>query len=167
MYVLRQHPDCALLYYILARVYIENDEMMQDAPERALYKVFARFKNTRGASREHVEVLFSLQQAVLEGLECFEENKRELPIWGIPPLGNHQVCLHPDYNPPLKIRNLVQDGMNLVDKDFDTIIGHWQSLKSKVDRYLDVLLQFRVLEQRELTVSQNQSPGHIITISND
>lgn len=45
--------------------------------------------------------------------------------------------------------------MNLVDKDFDTIIGYWKSLKSKVDRYLDVLLQFRVLEQQELTVSQS------------
>ena len=153
--VLRQHPDCALLYYTLARVSIENDEMMQDAPERALNKVFARLKNTRGASREHVELLFSLQQAVLEGLEYLEENKRELPIWGIPPFGNHQVCFHPDYNPPPKIRDLIQDEMNLVDKDFDTIIAHWQSLKSKVDRYLDVLLQFRVLEQQELTVSQS------------
>lgn len=153
--VLRQYPDCALLYYTLARVSIENDEMMQDAPERALNKVFARLRNTRGAGREHVETLFSLQQAVLEGLEYLEENKRELPIWGIPPFDNHQVCFHPDHTPPPVIRDLIQDEMNLVDKDFSTIIRHWQSLERKVNRYLDVLLQFRVLEQQELTVSQS------------
>lgn len=153
--VLRRYPDCALLYYTLARVSIENDEMMQDAPERALNKIFARLKNTRGASRAHVETLFSLQQAVLEGLEYLEENKRELPIWGIPPFKNHQVCFHPDHDPPPKIRDLIQDEMNLVDKDFNTIIRHWRSLERKVDRYLDVLLQFRVLEQQELTVSQS------------
>lgn len=153
--VLRQHPDCALLYYTLARVSIENDEMMQDAPERALNKVFARLRNTRSASREHVEALFSLQQAVLEGLEYLEENKRELPIWGIPPFDNHQVCFHPDHTPSPKVRDLIQDEMNLIEKDFSTIIEHWQLLKSKVNRYLDVLLQFRVLEQQELTVSQS------------
>ncbi len=37
---LRKNPDTALLYYVLARVSIENDEMMQDAPERALNKLF-------------------------------------------------------------------------------------------------------------------------------
>ena len=120
----------------------------------ALNKVFARPRNTRGASREHVELLVSLQQAVLEGLGYLEENKRELPIWGIPPFENHQVCFHPDHTPP-KIRDLIQDETNLVHKDFDMIIGHWKSLKSKVDRYLDVLLQFHVLEQQELTVSQS------------
>jgi hypothetical protein len=152
---LRRHPDCALLYCTLARVSIENDEMMQDAPERALNKVFARLRNARDASRKHVQLLFSLQQTVLEGLEYLEENKRVLPIWGIPPFGNHQVCFHPDHTPPPKIQALIQDEMDLVEKDFDTIIGHWKSLKGKVDRYLDVLLQFRVLEQQELAVSQN------------
>jgi hypothetical protein len=39
---LRQNPDTAYLYYTLARVSIENDEMMQDGPERALNKVFSR-----------------------------------------------------------------------------------------------------------------------------
>jgi hypothetical protein len=153
--VLRQHPDCALLYYTLARISIENDEMMQDAPERALNKVFARLKNNRSASRQHVEIIFSLQQAVLEGLEYLEENKRELPIWGIPPFDNHQVCFHPNHTPPPRIRDLIQDEMDLVDKDFDKAIGHWESLRSKVDRYLEVLLQFRVLEQQELSVSQS------------
>jgi Mg2+ and Co2+ transporter CorA len=153
--VLRQHPDCALLYYTLARVSIENDEMMQDAPERALNKIFTRLKNNRSTDREHVELIFNLQQTVLDGLEYLEENKRELPIWGIPPFDNHQVCFHPEHTPPPKIRDLIQDEMDLVDKDFDKIIGHWKSLRSKVDRYLDVLLQFRVLEQQELAVSQN------------
>ena len=153
--VLRQHPDCALLYYTLVRVSIENDEMMQDAPERALNKVFARLMRNRSTSREHVESIFNVQQAVLDGLEYLEENKRELPIWGIPPFDNHQVCFHPEHTPPPEIRKLIQDEMDLVDKDFYKIISHWKSLKSKVDRHLDVLLQFRVLEQQELTVSQS------------
>lgn len=152
---LHQQPDCALLYYTLVRVSIENDEMMQDAPERALNKVFARLMSSRNTSREHVELIFNLQQAVLDGLEYLEENKRELPIWGIPPFDNHQVCFHPRHNPPPEIRKLIQDEMDLVDKDFDEIIGHWKSLRSKVDRYLDILLQFRVLEQQELTVTQS------------
>ena len=153
--VLRQHPDCALLYYTLVRVSIENDEMMQDAPERALNKVFARLMSNRSTSREHVESIFNLQQAVLDGLEYLEENKRELPIWGIPPFDNHQVCFHPEHTPPPEIRKFIQNEMDLIDKDFDKIIGHWKSLKSKVDRHLDILLQFRVLEQQELTVSQS------------
>ena len=153
--VLRQHPDCALLYYTLVRISIENDEMMQDAPERALNKVFTRLMSNRSTGREHVESIFNLQQAVLDGLEYLEENKRELPIWGIPPFDNHQVCFHPKHTPPPEIRKMIQDEMDLVDKDFDKIIGHWKSLRSKVDRYLDILLQFRVLEQQELTVSQS------------
>jgi Mg2+ and Co2+ transporter CorA len=44
--------------------------------------------------------------------------------------------------------------MNLIDKDFNSIIHHWGALKSKVDRHLDVLLQFRVLEQQELAIDQ-------------
>jgi hypothetical protein len=153
--VLRQHPDCALLYYTLARVSIENDEMMQDAPERALNGVFASLKNDRSANREHVELIFSLQQAILEGLEYLEENKRELPIWGIAPFDNHQVCFHPEHTPPIKICDLIQKEMELIDKDFAKIIGHWGLLRNKVDRYLDVLLQFRLLEQQDLTVSQS------------
>ncbi|KAI9708775.1 MAG: hypothetical protein M1820_003730 [Bogoriella megaspora] len=163
---LRQHPDCALLYYTLARVSIENDEMMQDAPERALNQVFASLRNNRSASREHVEVIFSLQQAVLEGLEYLEENKRELPIWGIPPFDNHQVCFHPEHAPPPKIQDLIQKEMDLIAKDFDKIIGHWALLRSKVDRYLDVLLQFRVLEQQE-THCVAESPGFTTTKSCD
>ena len=153
--VLRRYPDCALLYYTLARVSIENDEMMQDAPERALNKVFARLKSKRNTDREHVELIFGLQQAVLEGLEYLEENKRELPIWGIPPFDTHLVRFHPDHAPPSKIQNLIQDEMDLVDKDFNKIIDHWKLLRDKVDRYLDVLLQFRVLAQQELAVSQS------------
>ena len=56
---LRHHPDCALLYYTLARVSIENDEMMQDAPERALNKIFAGLKNRRCVDRKHVEIMFN------------------------------------------------------------------------------------------------------------
>lgn len=47
--------------------------------------------------------------------------------------------------------------MDLTDKDFSRVIDHWKSLARKVDRYiryLDVLLQFRVLEQQELAISQ-------------
>jgi hypothetical protein len=157
--VLRQHPDCALLYYTLARVSIENDEMMQDAPERALNKIFARLKSKRSTARGHVELVFNLQQVVLEGLEYLEENKRELPIWGIPPFENHLVRFHPDHTPPTEIRDLIQAEMNLVDKDFDVIISHWRLLRDKVDRYLDVLLQFRVLDQQELAVSQRHIAG--------
>jgi CorA-like Mg2+ transporter protein len=153
--ILRQNPDCALLYYTLARISIENDEMMQDAPERALNTIFTRLKKNRSSSREYVELIFSLQQAVLDGLEYLEENKRELPIWGIPPFDNHQVLFHPKHTPPPEIHHLIQYEMDLVDKDFYKIIDHWKSLKAKVDRYLDVLLQFRVLEQQELTVSQS------------
>lgn len=151
---LRQHTDCALLYYTLARVSIENDEMMQDPPERALNKVFSGLKDNRTTDRESVEIIFNLQQAVLDGLEYLEENQRELPIWGIPPFENHQVNFHPDHKPSQTIRDLIQYEMNLVKKDFDSIIHHWRSLKSKVDRHLDVLLQFRVLEQQELAVEQ-------------
>jgi hypothetical protein len=151
---LRQQPDCALLYYTLARVSIENDEMMQDAPERALNKVFAGLKNERAVDRKHVELIFNLQQAVLDGLEYLEENKRELPIWGIPPFENHQVHFHPDHSPSKAMRGLIQQQMDLVDKDFNSIIHHWGTLKSKVDRHLDVLLQFRVLEQQELAIDQ-------------
>jgi len=151
---LRQSVDCALLYYTLVRVSIENDEMMQDAPERALNKVFARIKDNRNTDREHVELIFNLQQTVLDGLEYLEENKRELPIWGIPPFGNHKVSFHPEHTPPATICDLIQHEMELVDRDFDKIIDHWKSLESKVDRHLDVLLQFRVLEQQELAISQ-------------
>ncbi len=151
---LRQHTDCALLYYTLARVSIENDEMMQDPPERALNKVFSGLKDNRTTDRESVEIIFNLQQAVLDGLEYLEENQRELPIWGIPPFENHQVNFHPDHNPSQTIRDLIQYEMNLVKKDFDSITHHWRSLKSKVDRHLDVLLQFRVLEQQELAIEQ-------------
>jgi len=151
---LRQHPDCALLYYTLARVSIENDEMMQDAPERGLNKIFAGLKNQRSVDRKHVEVMFNLQQAVLDGLEYLEENQRELPIWGIPPFENHQVNFHPEHTPSRVICSLIQHEMDLVDKDFKSIIHHWGALKSKVDRYLDVLLQFRVLEQQELAIDQ-------------
>jgi len=151
---LRQHPDCALLYYTLARVSIENDEMMQDAPERALNKIFAGLKNKRAVDRKHVEVIFNLQQAVLDGLEYLEENQRELPIWGIPPSENHQVNFHPDHTPSKTICGLIQHEMDLVDRDFNSIIRHWGTLKSKVDRHLDVLLQFRVLEQQELAIDQ-------------
>ena len=154
--VLRQNLDCALLYYTLARVSIENDEMMQDAPERALNKVFTRLKNSRSTNRAHIELVFSLQQTVLDGLEYLEENKRELPIWGIPPWDNHLVNFHPNHSPPPNIQELIQAEMDLISKDFDKIIDHWRLLKSKVDRYLDVLLQFRVLDQQELAVSQNQ-----------
>ena len=153
--VLRQQPDSALLYYTLVRISIENDEMMQDDPERALNKVFARLISNCSTDRDHVELIFNLQQAVLDGLEYLEENKRELSIWGIPPFGNHQVSFHQKHTPPLEVRRLIQDEMNLIDMDFEKIIGHWKSLRSKVDRYLDVLLQFRVLEQQELTVSQS------------
>jgi Mg2+ and Co2+ transporter CorA len=152
--VLRRYGDCALLYYTLARVSIENDEMMQDAPERALNKVFTRVKDNRNTDRAHVELIFNLQQTVLDGLEYLEENQRELPIWGIPPFNNHQVIFHPDHAPPAHIRALIQHEMDLIDRDFDAIIHHWRSLKSKVDRHLDVLLQFRVLEQQELAISQ-------------
>ncbi|KAL2071772.1 hypothetical protein VTL71DRAFT_13007 [Oculimacula yallundae] len=151
---LRQNPDCALLYYTLARVSIENDEMMQDTPERALNKIFAGLKNDRAVDRKYVEVIFNLQQAVLDGLEYLEENQRELPIWGIPPFQNHQVNFHPEHTPSLVIRSLIQYEMDLVDEDFNSIIRHWGSLRSKVDRHLDVLLQFRVLEQQELAVEQ-------------
>jgi hypothetical protein len=151
---LRQYPDSALLYYTLARVSIENDEMMQDAPERALNNVFARLKHNRAVDRKHVEVIFNLQQAVLDGLEYLEENQRELPIWGIPPFESHQVNFHPDHTPSGNICGLIQREMDLVERDFKSIIRHWGALKSKVDRHLDVLLQFRVLEQQELAIEQ-------------
>lgn len=91
---------------------------------------------------------------MLDGLEYLEENKRELPIWGIPPFDNHQVCFHPKHTPPAAIRDLIQHEMHLVDKDFAGIIDHWKALERKVDRHLDILLQFRVLEQQELAISQ-------------
>jgi Mg2+ and Co2+ transporter CorA len=154
---LRQHSDCALLYYTLARVSIENDEMMQDVAERALNKVFARLKDNRNTDRGPVELLFNVQKTVLDGLEYLEENQRELPIWGIPPFDNHQVNFHPDHIPPTIIRHLIQHEMDLVNKDFDNIIRHWRSLKTKVSRHLDVLLQFRVLEQQELAIAQRHT----------
>uniref|UniRef100_A0A0B7KIC1 Uncharacterized protein n=1 Tax=Bionectria ochroleuca TaxID=29856 RepID=A0A0B7KIC1_BIOOC len=144
--VLRENPDIALLYYAL---------MMHDTPERALNKVFVGLKNTRDASRQHVELLFSLRQAVLDGLEYLEENVREFPIYGIPPFDNHQPPFHPDHTPSPRMRSLIQHEIDLIDKDFSTIIEHWRSLRAKVERHLDVLLQLRVLEQQELAVSQS------------
>ena len=128
--------------------------MMQDAPERALNNIFTRVKHNRAVDRKHVEVIFNLQQAVLDGLEYLEENQRELPIWGIPPFESHQVNFHPDHTPSETICGLIQHEMDLVDKDFKSIVRHWGALKSKVDRHLDVLLQFRVLEQQELAIEQ-------------
>lgn len=128
--------------------------MMQDAPERALNNIFARLKHNRAVNRKHVEVIFNLQQAVLDGLEYLEENQRELPIWGIPPFESHQVNFHPEHAPSETICGLIQREMDLVEKDFRNIIRHWGALKSKVDRHLDVLLQFRVLEQQELAIEQ-------------
>lgn len=60
--------------------------MMQDAPQRALNKVFARLKDNCNTDREHVELIFNLQQTVLDGLEYLEVRKRELSIRGIPSL---------------------------------------------------------------------------------
>jgi hypothetical protein len=44
--------------------------------------------------------------------------------------------------------------MDLVDKDFNSIIHHWGAPKSKVDRHLDIILQFRVLKQQDLAIDQ-------------
>jgi hypothetical protein len=89
------------------RVSIENDEMMQDTPERALNKIFAELKNHRPVDGKHVELIFNLQQAILDGLEYLEENQRELPIWGIPPFENHQVNFHPDHTSSKTICDLI------------------------------------------------------------
>lgn len=75
-------------------------------------------------------------------------SSEELPLFD-----NHQVCFHPEHTPSAFIRDLIQHEMNLVDKDFDKIIDHWRSWERKVDRRLDVRLQFRVLEQQELAIS--------------
>ncbi|PGH19656.1 hypothetical protein AJ80_03811 [Polytolypa hystricis UAMH7299] len=151
---LRKFSDTALLYYTLARVSIENDEMMQDGPERALNKLFASMKLKHGTDNTHVKMIFSLQQAVLDGLEYLEENKRELPIWGIPPFPNHRVQFHPEHTPTKRLQKAITEEMDLVDDGFQTIIGHWRSLKDKVARHLDIMIQFRVLEQQELAVKQ-------------
>jgi Mg2+ and Co2+ transporter CorA len=115
---------------------------------------FSHQKTKRDTNRANVESFFNLQQAVLDGLEYLEENQRELPIWGIPPFGNHQVQFHPEHAPSHELRRLIDDEMGLVEKDFRTIIGHWLLLKSKVSRHLDVLIQLRVLDQQELAVKQ-------------
>lgn len=103
----------------------------------------------------HVRMLFSLQQKILDGLEYLEENRRELAIWGIPPFGDHLVQFHDDFAPSLKIKKLIYAEMDLVAKDFDQILGHWRSLKSQIDRHLDLLIQFRVLDQQELALRQS------------
>lgn len=84
-------------------------------------------------------MIFNIQQRVIDGLEYLEENQRELVIWGIPLFGNHQVEFHPDYTPSLEVCNLINLEMDLVEKDFQTTISHWRSLKSMVDRHLDVV----------------------------
>ena len=174
---LRSYPDSAYLYYMLIRVSIENDEMMQNGPERDLNKLFKRLvslilakfavfllrihsyyhsqKEEQSTDQEHVRTLFNLQQKILDGLEYLEENRRELPIWGIPPFGDHQVHFHQDHSPSCELEKLICDEMDLVEKSFDQILGHWHSLKSQVDRYLDLLIQFRVLDQQQLALRQS------------
>lgn len=39
---------------------------------------------------------------------------------------------------------------DLVAEDFDQFLGHWRSLKNQVDRHIDFLIPFRVLDQQEL-----------------
>ncbi|KAH7171368.1 hypothetical protein EDB81DRAFT_942128 [Dactylonectria macrodidyma] len=153
---LRKNPDTALLYYVLARVSIENDEMMQDQPERSLNKLFITLKSKSDISREHVEKLSSLQQVIFDQIEYIEENQRELVIWGIPPFPNHKAHFHHDHSPPASIRRLINQEMRLVDQDFRHTMQHWRALQSKVDRYLDVLIQLRVLDQQDLTVEQSR-----------
>ncbi|KAH7163452.1 hypothetical protein B0J13DRAFT_634753 [Dactylonectria estremocensis] len=153
---LRKNPDTALLYYVLARVSIENDEMMQDQPERSLNKLFITLKSKSDISREHVEKLSSLQQVIFDQIEYIEENQRELVIWGIPPFPNHKVHFHHDHSPPASIRRLINQEMRLVNQDFCHTLRYWRALQSKVDRYLDVLIQLRVLDQQDLTVEQSR-----------
>lgn len=100
-------------------------------------------------------MFFGLQQKILDGLEYLEENRRELRIWGIPPFGDHFTQFHHDFAPSSKVKDLICAEMDLVAEDFDQILGHWRSLKSQVDRHLDLLIQFRVLDQQELAVRQS------------
>ena len=70
---LRRHADAAYLYYTLARVSIENDEMMQDGPERALNKVFA---NLVGAPTE------VSQKFPINAIPCRKKNVTPIgPMW--------------------------------------------------------------------------------------
>jgi hypothetical protein len=64
------------------------------------------------------------------------------------------VQFHPEHAPTAKLLGLIDAEMKLVDKDFRTILGHWRSLKSKVGRQLDLMIQFRVLDQQDLAVKQ-------------
>jgi hypothetical protein len=113
----------------LTRVSIENDEMMQGGPERALNKIFTtlvcylKYSHYLGltiyirrqiASQRRLPL--NLQQAILDGPEYLEENQRELPIWGIPPFGNHQEQFHREYMPSYELCTLI-NGMKLVEKD--------------------------------------------------
>lgn len=100
-------------------------------------------------------MFFGLQQKILDGLEYLEENRRELRIWGIPPFGDHLIQFHHDFAPSSKLKELICAEMDLVAVDFDQILGHWRSLKSQIDRHLDLLIQFRVLDQQELAVRQS------------
>jgi hypothetical protein len=53
--------------------YIEAVKLLKDAPEEALNKIFAGLKKHRAEDRKHVELVFNLQQAILDGLEYLEE----------------------------------------------------------------------------------------------
>ncbi len=92
----------------------------------------------------------------MDQIEYIEENKRELPIWGIPPFPNHRVRFHNDHRPSAALSALINEEMDLVTKDFESVLCHWNSLKMKVERHLDLLIQLRVLEQQDLAVNQSQ-----------
>lgn len=80
---------------------------------------------------------------------------RELPIWGVPPFDDHNTQFHYDFAPSLRLKELICEEMSLVSKDFDHILKHWRSLKFQVDRHLDLLIQFRVIEQQQLALHQS------------
>lgn len=89
-------------------------------------------------------------------MEYIEENKRELLIWGIPPFPNHQIRFHENHSPPANICHLINAEMKLISEDFRTVLQHWDTLKRKVGRHLDLLIQLRVLDQQDLAVAQSQ-----------
>ena len=64
-----------------------------------------------------MEIIFNLQQSVLDGLEYLKENQRGLPIWGIPPFETTRFNFHPDDSASKTNRDFIGYGMDLVERD--------------------------------------------------
>ncbi|KAI9654264.1 MAG: hypothetical protein M1831_005429 [Alyxoria varia] len=143
---LRLFPYTVYLYYTLLRLPVQNDEMVQDKPERDLNLLFNHLKSRNGVDRRQVEQVVNLQQKLLAGMDYLSENLREHVLWGVLPFKGQPFQFHPSHTPPPQIEELITAEQELIERDLHMALEWWKSLKTK----------FRALEQQELAAKQSK-----------